>query len=37
MKGDRERLLEAGIEDYIAKPIEINEFIKTIEKYRKRI
>lgn len=37
MKGDRERFLEAGFEDYIVKPIEIDEFIKTIEKYRKRI
>ncbi len=35
MKGDRERFLEAGFEDYIAKPIEIDEFIKKIEKYKK--
>lgn len=34
MKGDRERFLEAGFEDYIAKPIEIDEFIKKIEKYK---
>jgi two-component system, cell cycle response regulator DivK len=32
MKGDRERLIEYGFSDYIAKPIEKNAFIEIIEK-----
>jgi CheY-like chemotaxis protein len=32
LRGDRERFLEAGMDDYIAKPIDIRQFVKTIEK-----
>lgn len=35
MKGDRERFLEQGCDDYIAKPIDVPSFIKKMEKYRK--
>ena len=33
MKGDREKTIEAGCDGYIAKPIDIKEFLKTIETY----
>ncbi len=33
MKGDREKLLEAGMNDYIAKPINIEEFSNVLSKY----
>jgi two-component system, sensor histidine kinase and response regulator len=32
MKGDRERCLDAGMDDYISKPIKVNELLLTIEK-----
>jgi len=32
MKGDRERFLAAGFDDYIAKPIDVNSFIEKINK-----
>lgn len=35
MKGDRERFLEAGFDDYISKPIEVADLIKRLERYRK--
>jgi CheY-like chemotaxis protein len=31
MKGDRERCLEAGMDDYIAKPIQVKELIQAAE------
>jgi len=34
-KGDKERFLSAGFDDYIPKPLDIPEFIKKIEKYIK--
>lgn len=33
MKGDKERFLSAGFDDYIAKPLDIPEFINKIDKY----
>ncbi|MCZ7355438.1 MAG: response regulator [Candidatus Methanoperedens sp.] len=34
MKGDKERLLDAGFDDYISKPIDVPEFIRKIQKYK---
>lgn len=36
MKGDRERFLEQGFADYIAKPIDVDDFIKTLDTVSKR-
>ncbi|MDQ1350943.1 MAG: Response regulator [Acidobacteriota bacterium] len=33
IKGDKERFLEAGMTDYISKPIDYKEFYITVEKY----
>jgi two-component system cell cycle response regulator DivK len=33
MRGDRERALEAGCDDYLAKPINLMELINMINKY----
>lgn len=33
VEGDRERFLEAGMDDYIAKPFQPEELIRVIEKY----
>ena len=32
MKGDREKCLEVGMDDYVSKPININKFTDTIER-----
>jgi two-component system, sensor histidine kinase and response regulator len=32
MKGDRERCLESGADEYISKPIQIRQFLETLEK-----
>lgn len=36
VEGDRERFLEAGMDDYIAKPFQPEELIRVIEKYAAR-
>jgi two-component system cell cycle response regulator DivK len=33
MKGDRERFLAAGFDEYLSKPLDIKAFIKRLEKY----
>lgn len=33
MRGDRERFLEAGCDDYLSKPIRVIELIKMVENY----
>ncbi|MCP4715743.1 MAG: response regulator, partial [Deltaproteobacteria bacterium] len=33
MAGDRERFLEAGMDDYVAKPLQMNELIEMIRRF----
>ncbi len=33
MKGDKERILEAGCDGYLAKPINTDEFLKDVAEY----
>lgn len=33
MQGDRERFLEAGCDDYLSKPIQVQELLTMVEKY----
>jgi two-component system cell cycle response regulator DivK len=35
MKGDEQKILDGGCEDYIAKPISVANFLETIEKHLK--
>jgi len=35
MKGDKERCLQAGMDDYVSKPIEPRELFRTIDKWTK--
>ncbi len=34
MAGDREKCIDAGMDDYISKPVQINDLSKMLEKYR---
>ncbi|MBW1971225.1 MAG: response regulator [Deltaproteobacteria bacterium] len=36
LKGDREKCIEAGMDDYIAKPIRARELLKVIKKWSKK-
>ena len=33
MKGDRERMMEAGFDSYMSKPINVGEFLKTVDDF----
>ncbi len=33
IRGDKEKLLECGFDDYVAKPIDMNELKRVIDKY----
>jgi CheY-like chemotaxis protein len=33
MKGDREKMMEAGFDNYISKPIKVKEFLKTVDDF----
>jgi two-component system, cell cycle response regulator DivK len=33
MKGDEERIREAGCEAYLSKPIQVGQFIETIQRF----
>ena len=35
MKGDRERFLAAGFDEYMSKPLDVTAFLKRLEKYNK--
>ncbi len=35
MKGDKERFINAGFDDYVSKPLVVSDFLKKIEKYTK--
>jgi len=34
MKGDKERLIASGFDDYMAKPLDVAEFIRKLDKYK---
>lgn len=33
MQGDRERLLAAGFDDYISKPVDVSELLRTVRRH----
>lgn len=34
LEGDREKCLEAGMDDYIAKPVQMRELAEVLKKYQ---
>ena len=36
MRGDREKCLEAGMDDYLTKPLQVDTFYSMVEKYRRK-
>jgi two-component system sensor histidine kinase/response regulator len=34
MRGDKARIIDAGLDDYISKPLDVSDFINRIERYR---
>lgn len=36
LKGDRDRVLDAGVDDYLAKPVKLNELRSVIEKWSEK-
>ena len=37
MKGDREKCLESGMDDYVSKPINVEELFGVIEKFSHKL
>ena len=35
MAGDKERLLNSGFNEYVSKPLDVHDFVKKMEKYRR--
>jgi CheY-like chemotaxis protein len=33
LKGDREKCIEAGMDDFISKPVKIHDLVMTLEKF----
>ena len=33
MKGDREKIMQAGCDGYLAKPVDVREFLTTVARY----
>lgn len=35
LEGDREKCLEAGMDDYIGKPVQLEDLMRVISKYQR--